>query len=306
MLPGTLFQYAPSAFQCYNSYPMPDALQQRTNYNSSGSTSAAAAAAASPLYQSLFAAASQAPPLAQLQPPQYAPTATGPAFGTLSSNNNGYESQLKLGAYGYAPRGLPFQSAPATQFAATSAAAAAAQPQPAHQSQAASATAQAHECGAAPAAAAAAAPAMDVKMAINMNMNMNMDLKGHASAYGGGQFAGGYCAPGLGVNLMGGGLPSLNVSVPVPLPNCMGMGLGAVPAGVQPAFNACASLNSVYEELFKPNKTHRVKGALAGRSSRLSTALHSTPFPPPKPLWAGAGAICSFTYSMPKPTQLWP
>ena len=233
MLPGTLFQYAPSAFQCYNSYSVPDTVQQRTNY----SAGASSAGAASPLYQSLFAAASQA--AAQ---PQYAPPASGhstAAFGA-GANNNAYES-LKLGAYGYAPRGLQFASAPA-QFAAGSA--------------------SAHAAGAGVGSGECAAPAMDVKMAINMNMNMNMDLKGAAAAYGGGQYAGGaYYTPGLGVNLMGGvgsALPSLNVSVPLPSCVGVGMGLGAVPAGMPPAFN---SLNSVYEELFRPNKTHRVKGA---------------------------------------------
>ena len=265
MLPGTLFQYAPSAFQCYNSYAMPDTLQQRANYSIGGSS----AGAASPLYQSLFAAASQAAPASQLQPPQYAPPASGQstaAFGA-GANNNAYES-LKLGAYGYAPRCLQFQSGP-TQFAA-SGASAAQQQQQAHTN---ASGVGGGECG-----AAAAAPAMDVKMAINMNMNMNMDLKGAASAYGGGgQYAGGgaYCTPGLGVNLMG-GVPSLNVSVPVPLPSCMGVGMSlgaAMPAGMQPAFNACASLNSVYEELFRPNKTHRVKGMPDGttKSSRSSS-----------------------------------
>ena len=252
MLPGTLFQYAPSAFQCYNSYAVPDTLQQRANYSAGGSS----AGAASPLYQSLFAAASQAAPASQLQPPQYAPPASGhstAAFGA-GANNNAYES-LKLGAYGYAPRGLQFQSGPA-QFAAAGSASAAQQ----QQTHATGAAVGSGECG-----GAAAAPAMDVKMAINMNMNMNMDLKGAASAYGGGQYAGSgtYCTPGLGVNLMGGALPSLNVSVPVPLPSCVGVGVGmglgaAMPAGVPPAFN---SLNSMYEELFRPNKTHRVKGA---------------------------------------------
>ena len=219
MLPGTLFQYAPPAFQCYNmnSYslpmsmsmpmPPPDSLQQRAN-NAYTPAASAATASASPLYQSLFAAAaaSQAAAAAattqsQLQQPQY--TGAGQTFGApAAANNNGYEAvsqQLKLGAYGYAPPrggGLQFaglQSGPLPGHCASTA-----PPPHSHAHAHATGGGGGGEC-------APSAPSMDVKMAINMNMNMNMDLKGSASAYGGAQYAGGaYCAPGLGVNLMGG------------------------------------------------------------------------------------------------------